>query len=148
MSTRYCFANVDLSIPHGWVDYSDNLPDGSPPTLSRGVQALGALQFTTGRYVSGAKPRFDRLVLQLLLRDFEQSHKFPMAQSLDEFVNPNSSTFGVFADYQLPEQFTRVWYVSDGDDIVLATYVTLQEGSIQLEQELSEAHAIVQSIVF
>jgi hypothetical protein len=56
MQTKRSFANVFLYLPWGWIDVTDDLPAGSPPTLSRGEKAVGALQFSTALYVTGARP--------------------------------------------------------------------------------------------
>src|SRR3569623_939385 len=116
--TKYDFANVRLHIPPGWLDVTESLPDGTPPTLGKSGEAVGALQFTTARFVRGERPRIDRHIIQSFLRDFEANHHLPQAPLLTDFQNTAAGTFGVFADYAQPEQFTRLWYVSDGQNMV------------------------------
>lgn len=41
-----------------------------------------------------------------------------------------------------------VWYVSNGMDVVLATYVSEQGGSDETDSELTEAEAIIGSLRF
>src|SRR5436190_2710638 len=114
MKTRYSFANLWLTLPPGWVDVTDDLPNGTPPTLGRGEKGWGALQISSARYNGGDKPRIDRHALQSLLRDFEARHRFPSGPLIHEYQNANAATFGVYADYPQADKFMRVWYVSDG----------------------------------
>lgn len=142
------FANIYVDLPDGWLDVTDDLTGDAPPTLSRGERAIGALQFSTARYIRGAKPRFDRQVLQSLLRDFEEAHGFSPVKTLSEFNDADAKNFGVYADYPELGNFTRIWYVSDGDNLVLITFVAEQSDSDELADELREAHLIAKSIVF
>jgi hypothetical protein len=117
-----------------------------PPTLGKEGDGYGALQFTTARYVSGAKPRFDKHELQSLLRELEVTQKWSPADSILELEPTVPGNFGVYADYLQDDRLYRVWYVSDGENLALVTYTG--EDSEPSRLELDEATEIVCSIQF
>ena len=143
---RFPFAGVTMDFLEGWVDVTESLPEGTPPTLGKGEQGCGALQFTTARYVDGERPKFDKRTLQELLRGFEISQEWPTAANVSEMESADSRAFGVCANYLSDGWLTRAWYVSDGEDLTFATYVA--EVSNEAHYELDEAHQIVRSIRF
>ena len=147
---RYHFANVRLYLPRGWIDLTPHLPNGFPPTLCRGDVPAGVLQFTTARYTGGVRPRLDREALQTFLREFEHSHHFTPAPVLTEFQNPAIGTFGACSDYWQPDEFTRLWSLTDGENLALVTFITAEteKWAQVLETELQEAHRIVESIMY
>lgn len=72
MSQLCTFADVRVSLLNGWVDVSNNMPEGTPPTLAK-PEGVGALQFSVGRYRAGTDPQFRPEDLDTLLREFADS---------------------------------------------------------------------------
>lgn len=145
MSTNeVSFAGLTVRLPLGWVDVTDDLPDGSPYTLARG-DGVGALQFSTARYRADARPEIRAEDLRDLLEEFAE------ARSLGE-PNVSLSTSNTVqiavSDFSVQGDFIRAWYVSNGSDIVLVTYVADSGEGAALANELSEAASIVASIEF
>ncbi|MDZ4289278.1 MAG: hypothetical protein U0984_15035 [Prosthecobacter sp.] len=143
---RVTFANVGLLLPAQWVNITDTLPEGSPPTLAVET-GFGALQFSVANYVSGADPTIDGKALEHLLYQFEDSHDFN--RSASPVTWGNGSVFGLFCDYPQDDQFIRVWYCSDGRNTAFVTYVADPlASSDSIRQELTEADSIVRSLQF
>ena len=143
---RVLFAGLSILLPDDWQDVTDDLPTGSPFTLGKiGNDALGALQFSVAKYKRGPLPSFTKEKLELMIMDFFR------AQSLGEpHVITTSSNKIILAkgDFQSEAKYSRIWYVSDRQNIVLVTYTSLQVKSPQLKNEVDEADAIVNSIEF
>ncbi len=148
MDNRYEFAGVYLTLPYGWVDVTDSLPAGTPPTLSDGKAGRGALQVSSAKYVGGTRPKVDRYMLQSFLRDFEDGQQFPAGASLHEFGSDFRNVFGVCVDHVRADDLIRVWYVSDGVDVALVTFIIGLSDLKLLPQESYEADGIVRSIGF
>jgi hypothetical protein len=143
---RFPFADVSIEFLAGWFDVTDSLPEGTPPTLGKSDYGYGALQFTTARYLAGEKPKFDKRVLQEVLREFEISHQWPIAPAISDAGSSHFGTFGIYADYANEVGLTRVWYISDGEHLTFVTYIAgISYGALQ---ELDEAHQMVNSIRF
>jgi hypothetical protein len=144
MTTGYVrFAGMDITLPGGWVDVTDDLAEGSPCTLAKSEDGIGALQFSVARYQSGPQPLFDLEKLRDLLNDFAQRHALGAPTNVH---GEQGETFVIRGDFRKGEEFIRVWYVTDGNDIAHVTYVASELQSPSLQSELREADAIVQSI--
>jgi len=69
MGHPFAFADVRISLLEGWVDVTDDLPEGTPPTLAK-PEGVGALQFSVAKYRAGAKPNVSEDDLEALLVKF------------------------------------------------------------------------------
>lgn len=136
---RYDCGGYSLEIPRGWFDTTD---DRGPFTLSRDG-GVGALQFSVGLYCAGVVPSPDASELGYLLEEFTQMHSLGMPR---EGISENGSLLLAAASF-LPDErtYVRVWYVSRGGSFAQITYVCEKT---DLDDELSEAEAIVRSIQF
>lgn len=143
MQPKCQFAGVNLYLPDQWVEITDTLPSGTPPTLAR-EDGYGALQFTIGIHESGKVPHFTRLELERLLYHFEDGHDFERQQKVVEFAD--GSSFGISCDYDREAEFVRVWYVTNGKEIAFITY--LNSKMTLSDEELGEATAIAESVEF
>jgi hypothetical protein len=65
----------------------------------------------------------DIQALETLVREFEGVHQYSPPATLQEFQNPTTRTFGGWADWVGPDQMTRLWYVSDGNNLCQVTFV-------------------------
>jgi len=82
MSQLCTFADVRISLPNDWVDVSDDMPEGTPPTLAK-PEGVGALQFSVGRYRSGANPQVNPDDLEALLKEFADTRSLGVAADVE-----------------------------------------------------------------
>ena len=142
-AVRVTLAGVSMTVPEGWTDVSDDLPAGSPATLAK-PDGIGALQFSPAKYRAGALPKIDPHDLEQLLEDFASTRRLPKrpirhGRGMHPFVA---------ADFRANGEFLRVWYISNGCDLALVTYVALEPDSPKLGDEMHEADEIVRSLDF
>ncbi len=137
------FAGLRIALREGWCDITDDLPEGTPPTLAKTDDGIGALQFSTARYRAGDRPTIGQDVLTDLLEEFADSRGLGQPSNLAARVE---KPIWVAGDFPSATEFIRVWYLSNGNDVVLITYVTEHPQSPRLAAELSDAHTMVCSI--
>ena len=136
-------AGLVLKTPVDWADVTAELPAGSPPTLQC-VNGVGALQVTVALYRSGKPPNFDRAALRELLIDWAIGNELPQPRYLKEW---DGVTPGVVADYSDDgEEVLLAWSLSDGLNMVVATYLTYELRDY--EDELDEVERIMSSLSF
>jgi hypothetical protein len=135
------FAGVYLSDLDGWLDITHELPTNSPSTLSRN-DGIGVLQFSVAKFRAGTNPRIGSEDLSEMLKEFGES------RSLGEPLNVSVASGRVSGDFIAPTEFIRVWYVTNGSDVALVTYVTEDKNDPKLSRELAQATEIVSSIRF
>ena len=139
---RHACGNLIVATPAEWKDVTAEIGDeGAPFTLARPA-GVGALQFSLARYKAGPLPQITLGDLQVLLSDFAGS------KNLGEGFERSQATgalLRVAASFRFDEQFLRVWYCSDGTDVVLITYIC----DSGLEQtELADCEGIVEGMRF
>ena len=137
------FYGLALRPPSDWRDITTDLPDGSPPTLAK-PNGVGAIQFSIARYQGRAAPHVDRVALQNLLENFCARHGFDCRPQAERHDNIQV----VKCHAVMGGEQVAVWYVSDGADVVLATYVSQQAGSEEANDELREAETVIRSLKF
>lgn len=143
MTQYVAFAGVHIALLEGWIDVTDDLPEGSPPTLAK-PEGVGALQFSLARYASGIKPQVTLQDLDALLESFAHSRSLGAASDIER--GAACSNF-VGATYQFGGDLLRAWYVSNGSDVALVTYVA-EASSDRVLAELAEANSIAKSLDF
>jgi hypothetical protein len=109
--------------------------------LYRGDEAVGALQITTARYKGGKPPGIDIVSLRGLLADFMRHHSAASFDHREELDLPTSCSESYLAE----GAFHRVWYISDGWNVLFANYVCDFEDS---SAELDECGLILRSVEF
>jgi hypothetical protein len=144
MNMRVSIAEVTVDLPEGWFDVTDDLPESSPITLAKS-EGVGAIQFSIAKYREGPQPVIDTADLQRLLLAFGDSRGLGSPASVSKGLGHNHFVSG---DFGSTEEFVRVWYVSDGHDIALVTYVTQQPENKATIVELSDAQALIESLEF
>lgn len=137
-------AGLQLDLPPSWADITLDLPEGSPPTFAR-ADGVGALQFSVMRYKSGEAPRFDAAALEALLSKFENAQGLRSAAETE--VVQDSPTV-VAGCYTREDELVRVWYVSNGLDLALATFLVVADDWHSHVAEALEAASIVCSVRF
>ena len=143
MSQLCTFADVRISLPNDWVDVSDDMPEGTPPTLAK-PEGVGALQFSVGRYRSGANPQVSPDDLEALLKEFADTRSLGVAADVERGKSASHYVGGSFLH---GDDLVRAWYLTNGSDVALVTYV-VAAASGDAAAELADAGAIVRSIDF
>jgi hypothetical protein len=133
---------LSIVLPNEWLDVTQDRPSSSPATLAR-PDGIGALQFSTAKYRSGARPNVTREDLKELLVEFFVSRQLGQPANVREREGKMLSLSG---DFDGLGEFIRTWYLTNGRDVVLATYVTQESKGERVLMELSEAETIVASI--
>ncbi|MBZ9659695.1 hypothetical protein LB523_11635 [Mesorhizobium sp. ESP-6-4] len=139
---RIQFYGITLDLPDEWEDITDDLPNKGPPTLAK-TSGVGALQFTIARYSGGEKPNADFDVLRSFMIQFCQNNHIA-ADHISTQKFGNIMCAGVLST--TIDKILSVWYLSNGNDFALATYLALESDLVS--KELEEARAIISSISF
>lgn len=142
---RVTFAGISLILPGGWFDVTDDLEEDAPFTLGKGANALGALQFSVGHYVSGELPNINMEDLSSLFFDFIAKNELGNATNIEKTYE---DTLSISGEFVTSDEFIRVWYATDKKNIALITYVSTLPEDPSLSKEVAEADWIVKSIVF
>lgn len=142
---RVSFAGVSLCLPPGWYDITDDLEAETPPTLARGADGFGALQFTTARYRSGANPSLGTEDLDSLLDSLVSVEPLTSLCKRSVVVGRMG---GITQDFSHGQDFVRIYYLTDGNNVVMVTYRCELSDLASASRELSQADAIVASIRF
>ncbi|MGJ7575739.1 hypothetical protein ACSFBX_34860 [Variovorax sp. RB2P76] len=144
MSQLFAFADVRISLLEGWAHVTDDLPEGTPPTLAK-PDGVGALQFSVAKYQAGASPNVSQDDLEALLVEFAESRALGPASDLER---DQAASQRVGATFFKDDDLVRVWYLTNGQDVALVTYVGAETANPISSSELAEASAIVGSIDF
>ena len=136
------FAGLTLNIPRQWRDITADLPSGSVSTLAC-ESGIGVIQFSVAKYEQGTKPRVTPKDLNDLFDAFCKSHSITCIEPMILDMNNDLYVGGVSNSVQ---EVIAVWYLSNGLDLVLVTYTSLQPNDPLSKAELRDAIAIVKSI--
>ncbi|MCW3848814.1 hypothetical protein OF829_16370 [Sphingomonas sp. LB-2] len=134
---RAGFAGVEIDVPAGWLDITDDLDDDPPPTLAR-EDGVGAIQFSIAWYESGALPGIDEVALQQMLWSRFGS------PTVTEQTCPH---LVVGTDTMMEDNRLGAWYVSDGASVAFVTYVG-EATDPASAGELADARGIACSLRF
>jgi hypothetical protein len=136
------FAGVKLHLPPGWADITGDLLEGTPATLAR-IDGVGALQLSIGTYKSGVKPKISVDDLRDMLTEFRTSRQLRDLNNWTEWASDYG--FGVSAEFSNSEDWIKTWYVSDGQNVALVTYIASM-GEAAISSEVAEADSIVRFV--
>jgi hypothetical protein len=141
-TTRVAFGGLAVDVTPGWADISDDIEgDDKPFTLAK-PDGVGAFQFSPALYRGGALPSPSADGLLEMVRESGRARR--LGEPLDEaLLEGRLASAG--ASYHSGGDFVRVWYVSDGSNIALVTYVC-ECGHEQAE--LEECEQIVSTLQF
>jgi hypothetical protein len=142
MNGKYKFGGLEITAVPQWLDVTHEVETESAPfTLAR-PDGVGALQFSVARYKDGTKPNVQILDLQKLSADFALSRE--LGKGFGQGVREQPIL--IYAQsFIAGKQFIRVWYCSNGQDVVLVTYVC-ERGREGLE--LSDCEKMVSNLQF
>ena len=115
------FGEFFISVADGWEDITATLDDADAPwTVADPVSGVGALQLSPAIYKGGRLPRVGPQDLSALLDDFASR------RGLDDPFDRSTYSNEVAIEgvsFHSGEDLIRVWYASDGKNIMLVTYV-------------------------
>jgi hypothetical protein len=139
------YSGVKVGIPEGWSDITDECEAGSPFTLARTTDGVGALQFSIAEYQAGERPGITledlgEMLLEVAKKDGIKKLQTP-AQSSDGLLV-------VSGEARVEEDLVRFWYLSNGDDLVFFTYLCAYSDRGAGAEEIADAEQIVRSVQF
>jgi hypothetical protein len=143
MSRMLTYEGFSISVAEGWDDITSTLEDPDAPlTVANPDSGVGALQFTPALYKSGAVPQVGSEELGELLDDF--ASKQGLGEPFDRLSYSGEIAIEG-ASFHSDDDLIRVWYVSDTQSVMLATYVCDWK---EREREAAEREMTVRSIRF
>lgn len=137
------FYGLKFDLPHGWVDITDDLPEGSPPTLAH-PNGVGVVQFSVARHRDGENPNVKRADLRRLLDEYSSSRQM----RFDQVLNGTGSTLSVQGTSRSNDEVTLVRMLSNGRDVALVTYFCASVHFVGAQEELRVVDRLMDSIVF
>jgi hypothetical protein len=119
---RLRFPGFSILVDPRWSDTTQSLQDPNAPfTVEDREKGVGALQFSAALYRSGECPAPTPQALLDLVKDFGRRRNLG---SPSDAVMFQEKVVGAAASYRIKGDFVRVWYVSDGKNILLITYLS------------------------
>ena len=125
-----------------WADYSHTNPGGPPAYYRRGNDQANALQISWAWYTGGKEPRpSDETLIELASHALARVEGFKLRSTAC-----GSCTIGRFGTaVSLSTEFPRLqsWYLSNGLDFVIVTYICEVKPT---ETEITEVQQIVEAL--
>ncbi len=120
-SRRLAFNGFGIQAGDEWEDITASLeePD-SPFTVARSERGVGAIQFSPAIYRSGPMPSVSPKDLAAMLSEFGERRR--LRDPFDSLPF-SGSVFGIGSSFRSGDDFVRAWYLSDGANVMLVTYV-------------------------
>lgn len=140
---RVEFYGLKFDLPQGWVDITDDLPQGAIPTLARPM-GVGAIQFSIAKYQGGEDPCVTIENLKEFLVEFCRRNDM----RCDEIMDRREGVISVGATSVVNGELISARYLSNGRDVVLATYVCSDPVNRELEEDLNGVEEIMNTIEF
>jgi hypothetical protein len=110
-----------MSIAQGWEDITATLEHADVPlTVADPVSGVGALQLSPAIYQRGLAPQVSPQDVSALLDQFASNRD--LADPFDRSKYSGEVAIEG-ASFHAGDDFIRVWYASDGDNVMLVTYV-------------------------
>jgi hypothetical protein len=126
-----------------WSEVTAELADDDAPLTLAKSDGIGVLQIAEAKYDSGSLPESNAQTLDSMLRDFGESAALGQARDMHVEAGPPIVAAASF----LGDAFVRVWYLSDGTNIALATYTCALENAVG-NREVPECETIVRAVRF
>jgi len=143
MTTSFVdFAGLRLRLCAGWLDITGDLDPGAPPTLAR-ADGVGALQATVAVYAGGEDPAITRTGLLKLLREFGVAHA--LGQPKGVVGETREGRILLSGRFSSSAEVIVAWYLTNGHDLALVTYTSLEPNTEQTRKEIVEAEAMLRS---
>jgi hypothetical protein len=136
------FPGFHVQTSDDWRDVTDSLDAPNKPFTLAKPDGVGAMQFSPALYRGGRRPAPSKEDLLSLALDMGQRLGLGDALETNTFQN---SLVGAAASYHSAGGFVRIWYLSDGENIMFATYACDWDCR---EEEISECEEIIKSLKF
>jgi hypothetical protein len=128
---------LQVTLPPSWRDYTDESPGG----LTTFMRDHGILQLSVTLYKRGRIPNPSEADLMSFAQAMAVRQKHPqLVESHGGTCALGKLGTAVFRTDDFPR--FQVWFLSNGKDFILATYICDQEPD---EAEVAEAQAIVEN---
>ncbi|MGI6420525.1 MAG: hypothetical protein ACOX1P_33250 [Thermoguttaceae bacterium] len=115
------FRQFSVVVPFNWTDITDSLDDARAPlTIADQESGVGALQFSVALYRSGRLPEISLDDLERMLCEFVAQRGLEVVHGHTRQAGETSLVGGSYRD---GDDFVEVFYATDGQSIVLGTYV-------------------------
>jgi hypothetical protein len=112
----------------------------------RKEDGVGILQFSIAHFQSGREPSIDDSALSGLLQEFASSRNLGTP---DGIKREEAGTRKIIrGDFIREDQVVAVWYVTDGWNVALVTYVSHEVHDPSLATELRDGDSIAASVEF
>jgi hypothetical protein len=121
---EYKLGDLYISILPDWKDITDTLDDENAPFTLAKETGVGAFQFSTAEYRGGKHPQITMEDLHQLRSSFARSNGFPRAFDEISLDAGEAKMMVSGGSYHGNQNLVRVWYCSDGENVVFATYVS------------------------
>ena len=116
-----------LNLPDDWVNISADNPDGPPTYCKKAYDGVFQVSIPA-RYQGGKKPDPTPEYLRKLAVDY--GLKKELGDLKDQSMGScGIGQFGRASFYLQDQGWTHLWYLSDGWDFILATYVSKEQVS-------------------
>jgi hypothetical protein len=142
MSHIIAFDGFQVIAGDEWFDTTENFDAPSKPFTMTKQNGVGALQFSPALYVSGPRPSPTKDDLLSMAIELGHSRGIDEAQDIETFED---GLVGAGVTFREGGDFVQVWYLSQGGNFMLATY--LCEWGLQ-HQELQECEEIVRTVQY
>lgn len=142
-SNRLEFGAFSIAVGEGWEDITATVNGEDVPfTVARSEHGVGAVQFSPAIYRGGRLPSVQLDDLRSMLTEFGEGRSLNGGFDASQF---SGDIFGIGSSFRAADDFVRVWYISDGKNVMLVTYVCDWQ---QRLSELEECEKIVRSVQF
>lgn len=133
---------LHINFPEGWIDVSEENPDGPPTFINENIDDSGVLKISTAEYVSGEIPNPSPADLVDLSKGVGFENEFGKLESEES----GSCGYGIFgyAQFSRPDfRYISVWHLSDGKNFIFATFIC---GNVPEQEHINEVRGILTSI--
>jgi hypothetical protein len=140
---RHRLSSFSFDVPEEWGDIT---PDNDPtyPFTMALDGGIGVIQVSLAEWKGGPRPEIDEAKLA------EMFASYCVSQGLDLQAETfqGQSPLGVGGRHISSKELFAAWYVSDGQNVALVTYVSQFPDEPASENELSVARRLVSSASF
>jgi hypothetical protein len=137
------FGSFCILTDDQWEDITASLRERNVPfTLAKAERGVGVLQFSPALHKGGPLPQPSLGDLSAMLAEFGERHGMGVPFEGESFYG---EVFGAGASFRYGDDAIRVWYLSDGTNIMLVTYTC---SWCNRSDELRESERIVRSVRF
>ncbi|WP_109699612.1 hypothetical protein [Chitinophaga deserti] len=131
-----------ISFPKGWVNVSEENPDGPPTFINELIRPSGVLQISTAAYLSGELPDADNNTLLGLSRKAGITHDFGK-HNHEESGNCRFGKYG-FVQFGRPDfPYIAVWHLTNGKDFIFSTFICSESPRIE---QVNDVHQILTTL--